>query len=282
MTQRLTVIIPCKDEQPHILPCIESFAAIADEILIADSGSTDGTLELVKNRGGCRLIERAYINPADFKNWAIPQAKYDWILLVDADERVTPELADEIRRWKAAPVPTGVRAYSIARRSYFLGQEIRYSGWQNDRVRRLFHKSCRYAECRVHEELDVPPQQIQYLKACFDHHTFRSLDHFAAKLQRYGLWGAADLHERGKRASLANLVLRPGWRFAKHYLWQRGILDGKAGLVLCLLLGYSVFLKYAALWELECQAAQKKKQLPQPAFGHAPQPAADPAARRAA
>ena len=94
MTAKLTVLIPCKDERRNIRACIESVQAIADEILIADSGSTDGTLDIVRDIGGCRIIEREYINSANFKNWAIPQARHEWVLVVDADERVTPELAD--------------------------------------------------------------------------------------------------------------------------------------------------------------------------------------------
>jgi (heptosyl)LPS beta-1,4-glucosyltransferase len=95
---KLTVLIPCKDEAQHIRDCIESVRPLADEILVADSGSTDGTLEIVNEVGGCRVIEREYVNSADFKNWAIPQARHDWVLVVDADERVTPELVTEIRR----------------------------------------------------------------------------------------------------------------------------------------------------------------------------------------
>src|SRR5215210_5539061 len=95
---KLTVLIPCKDEIQHIRACIESVRPIADEILIADSGSTDGTLDVVRAQKDCRLIEREYINSADFKNWAIPHATSPWVLVVDADERVTPDLAGEIRR----------------------------------------------------------------------------------------------------------------------------------------------------------------------------------------
>src|SRR5436190_3917036 len=98
---KLTVLIPCKDEIQHIRACIESVRPIADEILVADSGSTDGTLDVVRSLGGCRVIEREYVNSADFKNWAIPHARHQWVLVVDADERVTPQLAGEIERLMA-------------------------------------------------------------------------------------------------------------------------------------------------------------------------------------
>ena len=114
MTAKLTVLIPCKDERRNIRACIESVQAIADEMLIADSGSTDGTLDIVRDIGGCRIIEREYINSANFKNWAIPQAKHEWVLVVDADERVTPELADEIREVLEVRRPTSTATGSIA------------------------------------------------------------------------------------------------------------------------------------------------------------------------
>ena len=87
---KLTVLIPCKDKIQHIGACIDSVRTIADEILVADSGSTDGTLEYIRERGDCRLLQRDYVNSANFKNWVIPQARHDWVLVVDADERVTP------------------------------------------------------------------------------------------------------------------------------------------------------------------------------------------------
>ncbi len=98
MAEKLTVLIPCRNERKNIRACIESARAVADEIVIADSLSTDDTLEVVRSAGGCRIIEREFIGFADFKNWAIPQASHPWVLIVDADERVSPELVAEIRR----------------------------------------------------------------------------------------------------------------------------------------------------------------------------------------
>lgn len=255
MTTRLTVIIPCKDELPNIEACINSVASLADELIVADSGSTDGTLELVKARGDCRILEREYVNSANFKNWVIPQATYDWILLVDADERVTPELAKEIQRLKETGEleQTPHVAFNIPRRVFLLNQIVRFSGWQNDRVRRLFRKTCRYETRRVHAELDVPLTKMGLLASSFEHHTFRSLKHFNAKLERYAYWSAEDLYARGKRSGWLSLTLRPFFRFLKHYVFQLGLLDGRIGLLISTLMAFSVYLKYAALWEMECQ-----------------------------
>ncbi|HEV3023714.1 MAG TPA: glycosyltransferase, partial [Pirellulales bacterium] len=96
MKHKLTVIIPCKNERKNIRPAVESARRVADEVLVADSGSTDGTLDIVRSIGGCRIIEREYVNSGNFKNWAIPQAAHAWVLILDADERVSEPLAAEI------------------------------------------------------------------------------------------------------------------------------------------------------------------------------------------
>src|SRR5215471_5682590 len=110
---KLTVLIPCRDELQNIEACVESVRPIADEILIADSGSVDGTLEIARGLPGCRIIEREFVSYSDFKNWAIPQATNEWVMIVDADERVTPELAVEIMALMTTEPPCD--GYSLRR-----------------------------------------------------------------------------------------------------------------------------------------------------------------------
>jgi len=265
----LTVIIPCKDELPNIEACLDSVSEIADELIVADSGSTDGTLELVRQRGDCRVIEREYVNSANFKNWAIPQASHEWVLVVDADERVTPELATEIRQLKEQSLENSKNdAYRIHRRNYFMGRRIRYSGWQNDSVVRLFRRACRYEEKHVHAELDVRSERIAKLAHCLSHNTFRSLDHYLAKIVRYSEWGAQDCLKRNYRAvSFADLSLRPGLRFFRHYVVQGGVFDGWQGLLISAFVSFGVLLKYAKLWEYQRQETNvSEKSQGQPAF----------------
>ena len=138
MKQQLTVIIPCKDERKNIRPCIESAKLVADEVLVADSGSTDGTLDIIDEVGGCRVVKREYINSGNFKNWAIPQATYPWVLIVDSDERVTPELAAEINALLEKGPPRD--GYQIYRANWFLGHRIRHGGWGSDKVLRFFRR----------------------------------------------------------------------------------------------------------------------------------------------
>ena len=133
---KLTALIPCRNESVNIRDCLES-VKWADEIFVVDSFSTDDTLDICREYTD-RIIQHEYVNSAAQKNWAIPQATHSWVLIVDADERVPPDLADEIRRIVADDGPRD--GYYLKRRSYFLGRLIHYSGWQHDRVLRLFRR----------------------------------------------------------------------------------------------------------------------------------------------
>jgi glycosyltransferase involved in cell wall biosynthesis len=253
MAAKLTVLIPCKNERRNIRHCIESVAGLADELLIADSGSVDGTIEIVKSMGGCRLIEREYRNSANFKNWAIPQASFEWILLLDADERVTPELAAEIRSLLERP-RDDVDGYSIARLNHFLGHRIERCGWDNDRVIRLFRRdACRYRERWVHAEINLDPKRVASLREPMFHYTTWTTDQYVEKLNRYAGWGALNAINESKRPrspSLASLALIAPLRFFQLYVLRRGFLDGVAGFQVCMFAAFYSFLKKSKLWEL--------------------------------
>jgi glycosyltransferase involved in cell wall biosynthesis len=265
MTAKLTVLIPCKDERRNIRACIESVQAIADEILIADSGSTDGTLDIVREVGGCRIIEREYINSANFKNWAIPQARYPWVLLVDADERVTPELAEEVREVLKAP-PRDKDGFWIPRANHYLGYRIKHCGWDSDDVIRLFRRDESQYEARwVHAEVDLPQQRLGKLKNPMLHYTTWDSDQYLYKMNRYATWGAMNFRDKAKRPSLLAMLTRAPLRFLQLYFLRLGFLDGVPGFHICMHTAYYAFLKQAKLWEMHYG-------LPQP----------DPEAERAA
>ena len=255
MKNKLTIIIPCKDEQLNIRACIKSIQAIADEILVADSGSADKTMDIAREYQ-TKIIEREYINSANFKNWAIPQASHPWILLVDADERVTKELAQEIKDTLAGnPRFDG---YYIYRKNFFFGREVKRSGWGTDKVIRLFKRDIsKYKDMRVHSEIEVSSGKIGFLKDKLEHYTYWNFRQIMEKYERYATWAAEDLREKGRRAGFTHLTLIPLWRFIRQYFIQRGFLDGIPGLLVCLTSMYYVFLKYAKLWAME-------KGLPQP------------------
>lgn len=259
----LTVIIPCKNELPNIKECVDSVREIADEIIVADSGSTDGTIELVQSWADCGLIQcDEYVNYANFNNWCIPHASHDWVLVVDADERVSPELALEVKAMKAEMLAnTDNDAFWMPRKNYFMGQLIRYSGWQRDGAVRLFRSQCRYQPKNVHPQLDVPSEKLGHLKMHLFHHTYRSFSHYMEKVERYTTWGANDAYQKGRRFHLTDLVFRPVFRLFRHYILKRGFLDGKAGFAISCLSAMSVLLKCLKLWEIETN----KKHAMQPA-----------------
>jgi (heptosyl)LPS beta-1,4-glucosyltransferase len=248
----LTVLIPCKNERHNIETCVASARLLGGEILVADSGSTDGTLNLVRGMSDCRLVEREFVNYADFKNWSIPQASQPWVFVLDADERITPELAGEVHQTLAAASPT-IDAYWIARRTFFLGHEARFGPWLNDGVYRLFRRDrCRYGECRVHESLLVEKHRRGRLRNKLLHYTANSYDEFFAKYVNYTRWGAADRWDRGIRTTPASMFTRPMLRFLWLYLARGGFLDGAIGLQSCMLQAFFVtFVKQGRLWELE-------------------------------
>ena len=249
MTAKLTVIIPCKNERENIGPCIMSARHVADEVLVADSGSTDGTLELARALG-CRIIEREYGTSGDFKNWAIPQAAYEWVFIVDADERITPALASEIRAALAKPAHNG---YWVYRRNHFMGHPIRFGPWRNDRCLRLFERDLgRYVGATDHAEVQLSSGSVGKLCERLTHYTCDSYSQYLPKVERYADVQARIWHAAGRRARLFNLLLRFSLRFIQGYFWRLGFLDGLAGLQVCMLVAYLSWLKQAFLWQLTC------------------------------
>lgn len=264
----LTVIIPCRDEQRNIAACIESVQDLAGEIIVADNGSADGTLAIAR-RLGCRVIEREFIGYANFKNWAIPQAKHEWVLILDADERMTPQLAGEIRKLLASKPDCD--AYRLRRSDVFFGHAVRCSGSADHYITRLLRRDlCRYKERRVHEEIETNGLRVAQLCGRLLHFTGQDLPTWAAKQLRYGMLGGEEQFAAGKRRGFCHLLCHAPLRFLQLYLLKGGFRDGRAGLVVCMMAAFYTFLKDARLWELNEQAkARLTPDAPQPAASSA-------------
>ncbi len=245
---RLTALVTSFNEEANIYECLAGLR-FADETLLVDSFSTDRTLEIARSIPGVRILQRQYFGSAAQKNWAMDQVESPWILIVDADERIPPALAEEI----LGVLDNEPRAdtYYIRRENVMVDCVIRHSGWSTDKVVRLIRRGkARYPNRRVHA--DIPPNgPAPVLGHPLLHITFRSLDQYLEKLHRYAQWAAADLWRRRKRAGPVELLLRPLWRFLRMYVVQAGFLDGKHGFILCTLQAYGVFLKWARVWEYE-------------------------------
>lgn len=245
--QKLTAIIPTKNEIDNIEAVIAS-VDFADEIIVIDSYSNDGTYEKA-----CTLATKVIQRTFDFygaqKNHAISQAKHDWVLLIDADERVTPELKSEIISTLNQD-QINHDAFSIKRINHFMGQRVNYSGWRNDSVIRLFKRdACKYDSRHVHEALKVDGT-IGLLKHKLLHYSYRSFDEYMQKMNTYASLQAKDYDKKTGRLTPYHFIIKPFWGFIKHYIVQSGFRDGVVGLTIGYVQGYVVFMRYVKLWLL--------------------------------
>lgn len=244
----LTVVIPTLNEADQIAECIGR-ASWADEIIVADAGSTDDTVSVARGLGA-RVLETTGPTIAAQRNAAIAAARNEWVLAVDADERITDQLREEIARVVAKPMHP---AYRIRRRNFYLGRVLTRGHWGKDWVTRLFTRERRYVERRVHERLE-PMADAGRLEGYLDHIPYRDISHQIDKMNRYAHWGAEDLYQAGQRAGVWDLTGRPLGRFLRAYFLQGSCWDGRFGLVASVLGAYTAFLKYAHLWHLQQRA----------------------------
>ena len=247
-------VVTCFNEEHNIGACIESLAW-CDEIIVVDSFSTDRTAEIAQSYPKVRFFQRTYFGAGAQKNWALQHVSHDWVFLLDSDERCTPALRDEV----AALLRNGptANAYMIRRDVFFLGQQIKYSGWQRDQVVRLFKRGTAYYENRRVHSLLHTTGSTPTLRHAMEHHMVdRRFDEYTFRIAKYGLWGAAQAWRDGQRCGRFDIVVRSLWRFVKTYLLQLGVLDGARGLVFCLLQSYGTYIKFAILWSWQVNDAR--------------------------
>jgi glycosyltransferase involved in cell wall biosynthesis len=242
----LSVTIITRNESAHIEACLAS-VDWADERLVVDSGSTDDTTALAE-RSGARVIRRDWPGYSAQKNFAASQAAHDWILSVDADERVTPELAREIRELLKTDPP--LAGYRLPRVTWHLGRWFRTTDWYPDRQLRLYdRRRGHWKTRRVHESVTIETP-VGQLTNDLQHYAYRDVAHHLETMNRYTTLAAQDIHESGRRVGAADVVVHPAAAFLRNYLLKRGITDGVPGFVVSALNAYYVFLKLAKAWEL--------------------------------
>lgn len=247
--EKITAIIPTFNEEVHIKEAIES-VSWADEIIVVDSFSTDNTKKIVESFSNVKLIEREYGYSASQKNWAIPQAKHDWIFLLDADERPTLELIVEIKDILSNNSKNS--AFWIERNNIFMDKRLKYT-WKNDSVIRLFRKSnSNYEDKKVHAEI-ITTGTVGRLKHKLDHDTYRGkgLAFHLKKGDRYNTWSAYDHVDKVGEIGLYHLALRPLFAFVKHYIVKGGFLDGRQGFVIAILTAWNVFCRFLKVWRIK-------------------------------
>jgi glycosyltransferase involved in cell wall biosynthesis len=244
---RLSVTIVTFNEEERLRACLES-VTWADEIVVVDAESTDKTVALARE-----FTDRVWVRPwpgfAVQKNFAIEQAAGDWVLSLDADEQVTPELRHRIGLVLGADGPAD--GYSVPRRNIFWGAWVRHGGLYPDYQLRLFRRRAgRFVGDAVHESLSVDGR-VERIAEALLHHSYRGIEDFVQRSNRYSSLAAKDWIDRGRRVGMADLVLRPLGRFLSMYIMRLGFLDGWRGFVLAVLYADYVFLRMAKTWLCE-------------------------------
>lgn len=255
MAARLSVVMIAKNSADLLPDCLAS-VDFADEVVLLDSGSSDDTVELARSLGAKVFVDTDWQGYGIQRQRAQSFATGDWVLMIDTDERVTPELKQALLSVLDAPAPNAV--YSIARRNYFLGRFMRHSGWYPDRVTRLYARNqYRYNASRVHESLDSNGAQVIALQGDLLHLTCRDFASFQRKQLDYATAWAQERHQLGKRTSLAGIFSHTLGALLKTLLLRGGVLDGKQGWLLAVVNAQYTFNKYTELWALNRGYSEK-------------------------
>lgn len=244
--RRLSVTVIAKNEEDNIERCLRA-VPFADEIVVLDSGSTDRTVEIAR-QCGARVEITDWPGHVRQKQRAVDAATHDWILALDADEVVSPALADSIRAALADPSPAD--AYELTRKVFYLGRWIEHCGWYPEWKIRLFdRRKARWGGYDPHDTVECSGR-VARLAGDLLHYSYHDVTHHLTRINEYTTIMARELHARGRRSGVVAMLARPMFAFWKKYVFQLGVLDGVPGLVVCVLAAYYVFLKYLKLWEL--------------------------------
>ena len=243
----VSVTVRTFNEESNIRECLES-VAWADEIIVVDSESRDATVEIAREYTD-RVIVRPWAGHIATSQFATDQAKNLWVFSIDADERVSPALRDEILSLDLEHTPHD--AFDMPRLHFFMQRWIKHSGWYPDRNIRLFRKDrCNWGGYAPHDKIQVPGS-LARLKNDLYHYIYRDLAHFASTKNSYSTLTAIDHNRTGRRATLVHFTLRPLYAFFHRYLVRLGFLDGLAGFVISVMEAHCVFMKYVKLYEIQ-------------------------------
>lgn len=243
---KLSVIIITLNEADNIQACLES-VAWADEIIVVDSGSSDDTLSICEEMGAKVLINRDWQGFGHQKNLALQQATGEWVLSLDADERISPALRQIINATLQTPEADG---YLFPRQAYFLGKAMRHGGWWPDYVLRLFRRDRgKFSQVLVHEHV-LLDGTIAKLQEPITHYSYISLEQLLNKINHYSSAGASQASSKNRQGGLGRALLRGGWAFFRAYFIRAGFMDGTAGLIAAIAKGEETYYRYLKLYFL--------------------------------
>lgn len=243
----LSVILITRNEAHNLPECLASLDGIAREIVVVDSGSTDGTVEMARAAGATVIQTTSWPGFGPQKNLALDAASCEWVLSLDADERLTEALRGEIR---AAVQAAAFDAYDMPRLSYFCGKPVRHCGWYPDYIVRLVRRGrARFSDNLVHESL-IAQGPVGRLSEPLIHYSYRTMEDVERKIDSYSEAGARQMHARGKRTSRLQAAVHGGWAFLRTYVFKLGLLDGATGYRIARMNMRASYLKYAKLLAL--------------------------------
>ncbi|WBA40601.1 glycosyltransferase family 2 protein [Hymenobacter canadensis] len=242
----LSIVIITFNEEANIGRCLEAVRGLSDDVVVVDSFSTDGTVAICQQLGA-RVIQHAFEGYVEQKNYATAQARYDYVLQLDADEVLTEELRQSIvaatQNWQGG-------GYTLARLTNYCGSWVRHGGWYPDRKLRLYDRRLgRWEGLLLHERYEMQPgQPVGALQGDALHYSYTSVEQHVQQLNRFTSIAAEELWLRGRRrVTLFHLLLKPWWKFVHGYFFRLGFLDGFAGLSIAVISAWGVFLKFAKL-----------------------------------
>lgn len=241
----LSVLLICRDEADRIEACLQSVAGWADEIIVLDSGSHDGTVEIAR-RYTDRVFQTDWPGYGAQRQRALDQARGDYVFSIDADERATPALRDEIDAALTATQPAFVN-WQLRWQFWFLGAPIRHGRFSSPQTRLLRRQGLSWPPRSVHEAPALAPGAIGLLRSPLEHHSFRNLRHAYDKYTEYAWLIAVEKHAAGRRSGPLRGLLRAQWEFLNQYLGRGLVLEGRRGFLLSMLLAHYAYMKYAAL-----------------------------------
>jgi glycosyltransferase involved in cell wall biosynthesis len=244
----ITAVLITHNEGHNLADCLDSLSGLVDQIVVVDSGSGDNTVEIAKRFGAIVSSQHDWQGFGKQKNRALALATGDWVLSIDADERLTPELSAEIR--KAINQPNGSSGFSVPRTSWYCGTFIRHSGWSPDYVKRIFRRGeARFSDDLVHERL-LHSGPFRPLQNAMLHYSFRNFSQVLQKVDRYSTEAAEQAFSRGKRATVYSAVGHGIWAFFRTYFLRAGVLDGAYGLALAISNAEGTYYRYLKIWHM--------------------------------
>lgn len=258
-SHKISALLITYNEVLHIREVLENLS-FADELIVVDSFSTDGTVEIIKEFGDVKLVQRPFLNFTDQRNYACSLATHEWILFIDADERMQQKLIEEILQ--TVKNSDACEAYFMKRIIFFKGRQLRFGGRQKDKIHRLFQKGKAHyrRDLLVHEKLDVDGT-TGVLENKLTHYPYQNFAHYEAKRKHYASLKSQELFGKKMKPNFIHILVKPPFKFIQHYFLKLGILDGYSGFILSWLNAKYVYKRYLYLKQLYASDADRNRKI---------------------